>query len=130
MGFMRWLGLDAGPEKDPVALNDKNFHQEVFGSKVPVVVDVWGPGCAPCTALAPTIKRLAAKYDGQVKVCQLDASIAPRTMQKLRVRGTPTVIFFKRGSTVETVVGLRGQHFYEDIIENELLEAPAEAVAN
>ena len=130
MGLMSWLGLDAGPEREPVALNDKNFHQEVFGSKVPVLVDVWGPGCAPCTALAPTIKRLAAKYDGQVKVCQLDASLAPRTMQKLRVRGTPTVIFFKRGSTVETVVGLRGQHFYEDIIENELLDPPAEAAIN
>ena len=121
MGLLRWLGL-AAEEQEPVALHDKNFHQEVMRSEVPVVVDIWSPGCSPCVALAPTIKRLAAKYDGEVKVCHLDASAAPKTTNRLRVRGTPTVLFFKRGRVVETVVGLRGQHYYEEIIDEDLLD--------
>ena len=126
MGLLRWLGL-AQEEQEPVALDDKNFHQEVMRSDVPVLVDVWSPGCQPCVALAPTIKRLAAKYDGQVKVCHLDASAAPKTTGRLRIRGTPTVLFFKRGRVVETVVGLRGQHYFEEIIEEDLLELSEEA---
>ncbi len=126
MGLLRWLGL-AAEEQEPVALDDKNFHKEVMRSDVPVLVDVWSPGCGPCVALAPTIKRLAAKYDGQVKVCHLDASAAPKTAGRLRIRGTPTVLFFKRGRVVETVVGLRGQHYFEEIIEEDLLELPEEA---
>jgi thioredoxin-like negative regulator of GroEL len=126
MGLLKWLGL-ASEEKEPLALDDGNFHQEVMRSEVPVLVDVWSPGCAPCVSLAPTIKRLAAKYDGEVKVCHLDASIAPKTMKRLRVRGTPTVLFFKRGAVVETVVGTRGQHYYEEIIEEDLLGRVAEA---
>ena len=65
MGLMKWLGF--APEKDPVALDDGNFHQEVRKADEPVLVDIWSPGCAPCDALAPTIKRLAAAYDGKVK---------------------------------------------------------------
>jgi thioredoxin-like negative regulator of GroEL len=119
MGLMNWLGF--GAEKDPVALNDDNFHQEVRSAAEPVLVDVWSPGCAPCDALAPTIKRLAAEYEGRVKVCHLDASAAPHTLRKLHIRGTPTVLIFDRGRVVETIVGLRGQHFYADALE-ELLE--------
>ncbi len=120
MGLMKWLGLDMGPEKDPLSLNDANFEKEVRKSEIPVLIDVWGPGCAPCTALAPTIKRLAAKYDGQVKVAEINASANPQSMSKLRVRGTPTVVIFNKGKEIERVVGARGQHFYEDILENDL----------
>ena len=122
MGLIDWIR--GGPQKEPVALNDGNFVQEVRRSQLPVLVDVWSPGCQPCVALAPTIKRLAAKYEGQVKVAHLDASQAPRTMAKVRVRGTPTVLLYKKGRVVERIVGLRGQHYFEDAIEELLLESP------
>ncbi len=124
MGLMKWLGF--GAEQDPVALDDDNFHREVRQADEPVLVDVWSPGCAPCDALAPTIKRIAAEYEGQVKVCHLDASSAPKTMRKLRVRGTPTVLIFDGTKVVETIVGLRGEHYYAEAL-NELLENRAAA---
>lgn len=116
MGLLQWLGLDMGCEKAPVSLNDQNFETEVLKSPLPVIVDVWGEGCAPCVALAPTIKRLACKYEGQVKVCELNASAYPKQAGKLGVRGTPTVLFFKDRAVRERVVGMRGQHFYEEIL--------------
>lgn len=121
MSILKWLGIVSEAEKEPVSLNDGNFHSEVRKSSTPVLVDIWSNGCAPCMHLAPTIKRLAAKYDGEIKVAELNASIAPRTMGKLGVRGTPTVLFFKNGAVVERVVGVRGQHYYEEIIEEDLL---------
>lgn len=128
MGLFKWLGLTP-EEKEPVALDDSNFHREVMRSDLPVLVDVWSPGCGPCVSLAPTIRRLAAKYEGQLKVCHLDASQAPKTTRRLRVRGTPTVVFVKRGAVVESVVGLRGQHYYEEIIQEDLLEPAPEAAS-
>ena len=123
MGLMKWFGF--GAEQDPVALDDSNFHSEVRQADEPVLVDIWSPGCGPCDALAPTIKRLAADYEGRVKVCHLDASSAPRTTNKLRVRGTPTVLIFDRGRVVETIVGLRGQHYYEEALQDLLLQRAA-----
>ncbi len=126
MGILSWLGFDGATEKEPVSLNDNNFAEEVRKSKVPVVVDVWSNGCQPCMALVPTIKRLAGKYEGRVKVAELNVGRAPKTARKLSVRGTPTVLFFKNGAVVERVVGMRGQHFFEEIIEEDLLDPPAE----
>ena len=116
MGLLKWLGLGEA-ESEPVELNDGNYQSEVVRADQPVLVDVWSPGCQPCVALAPTIKRLAAKYEGQVKVAHLDASQAPRTMGKIRVRGTPTVLIYQKGRIVERIVGIRGQHYYEEAVE-------------
>lgn len=132
MGILNWLGFDGGCEKEPVSLNDLNFVSEVRNAEVPVVVDIWSNGCAPCMALVPTIKRLACKYEGKIKVAELNTAAGPKSVAKLGVRGTPTVLFFKNGAVVERVVGLRGQHYFEEIIETELLgndtESAKEAV--
>ena len=126
MGILNWLGFDGACEKEPVSLNDKNFVDEVRRSKVPVIVDVWSHGCAPCMALVPTIKRLACKYDGKIKVAELNTAAGPKSVGKLGVRGTPTVLFFKNGAVVERVVGVRGQHYFEEIIETDLLDLEAD----
>ena len=124
MGLMSWLGFDGACEKEPVSLNDKNFVEEVRRSKTPVMVDIWSNGCAPCMSLVPTVKRLACKYEGRVKVAELNVGNGMKTVGKLGVRGTPTVLFFKNGNVVERVVGARGQHYYEEIIEEDLLDQP------
>jgi len=128
MGILNWLGFDGACEKEPVSLNDKNFATEVRNSDLPVLVDVWSNGCAPCRALVPTIKQLACKYEGKIKVAELNTSVGPKSTAKLGVRGTPTVLFFKRGAVVERVVGLRGRHYFEEIIESELLDRDTETV--
>ena len=122
MGILNWLGITGDCEKDPVELNDANFAEEVRRSKTPVLVDIWSNGCAPCMQLVPTIKRLACKYDGKIKVAQLNVGKGRKIVGKLGVRGTPTVLFFKNGNIVERVVGVRGQHYFEDIIESDLLD--------
>lgn len=126
MGILKWLGLDEC-KKDPVELTDENFREEVGQSELPVLIDVWSPGCQPCQALAPTIMRLACKYDGKIKVTQLNAAVHPKTSSRLGVRGTPTVLFLDRGNVVDRVVGIRSQHYYEDIIETDLLKVSPEA---
>ena len=122
MGLLKWLGFDGGCEKEPVSLNDKNFAAEVRKSPIPVMVDVWSNGCAPCMSLVPTVKRIACKYDGKIKVAELNVGAGQKTAAKLGVRGTPTILFFKNGNVVERVVGVRGQHYFEEIIETDLLD--------
>ena len=122
MGLLKWLGFDGACEKEPVSLNDNNFAAEVRKSQLPVMVDVWSNGCAPCMSLVPTVKRIACKYDGKIKVAELNTAAGRKTAAKLGVRGTPTILFFKNGNVVERVVGVRGQHYFEEIIETDLLD--------
>jgi thioredoxin 1 len=117
MGWIKKiLGISETPHVQPVSVNDDNFAAEVRKSEIPVLLDVWGPSCAPCKQLEPIIMNLASKYEGRVKVCEMNAAASPRTMAKLGVRGTPTVIYFNKANEVERVVGFRGQRYHEDTL--------------
>jgi len=130
MGILRWLGMEPECEREPVELSDANFADEVVRSKMPVVVDVWSAGCGPCRTLVPTVKRLACKYDGRVKVAHLNVASGPRTLSEMDVAGTPTMLFFRDGKLVESVTGLRGQHYYESVIDEDLLDIAPEGAGN
>ncbi len=122
MGWLKDLLLGK-PKVMPVSVNDGNFQAEVFKSKVPVLLDVWGPGCQPCKRLESVIINLATKYQGKIKVAEINAAANPKTMRRLRVSGTPTVIFFKKGRELERVVGFRGTMYFEEAIEELFPEA-------
>ncbi len=120
---MGWLG-DLFKKKDrvqPLSVNDENFEREVLGSELPVLLDVWTPTCTHCHKLEPIVVELATRYRGELKVAEVNGAEAPRTMAALRVRGTPTVVYFHRGEEVERVVGFRGSLYHSELIENELL---------
>jgi thioredoxin-like negative regulator of GroEL len=125
MGFFAKLFGPPEPKVWPVHIDDDNFKAEIRRSPVPVLLDVWSPTCAPCKQMEPVIFRLAKRYQGRVKIAEINAAAAPRTMQKLFVTGTPTVIYFKRGQEVDRIVGLRGELYHQEVIENELLTAAA-----
>ncbi len=100
MGFLSRLFGPRPPKVQPAHLDDASFVREVLRSELPVVVDVWSPGCGPCRMLEPIIVDLATAYAGRVKVAELNAAESPRTAARYGVLGTPTVLFFRRGREV------------------------------
>jgi thioredoxin 1 len=124
MGFLSKL-LGITPKKQPVAVDDDSFDGEVRRSELPVIVDVWGPSCPACKTLEPIIMQIAAEYDGRVKVCEMNVRNAQRTAMTLRIKGTPTVLYFKGGREVERVVGMKGSLYHEETIA-ELFGIPKE----
>lgn len=86
-----------------IEVNDANFAQEV-GQGV-TLVDLWAPWCGPCRMVAPIVEQLAEEYEGKIKVAKLNVDDNPATAARYQVRSIPTLIFFKDGQPVETVVG-------------------------
>jgi thioredoxin 1 len=122
MGFLSRLFGPGTPKVMPVHVNDANFVAEVMRSDVPVVLDVWGPGCGPCKMLEPIVISLAGRYQGRVKVAELNAAESGATAARLGVMGTPTILFFKGRREVDRVVGFVGERYLADVVEEELLE--------
>jgi thioredoxin-like negative regulator of GroEL len=120
--FSKLFGSRA-PKALPVAVTDGNFVAEVTRSELPVVLDVWSPGCGPCRMLEPVVMSIAGRYAGRVKVAEMNAAAAPWATGRLGVLGTPTVVFFRRGREVERVTGFVGERYLAEIVESELLEA-------
>ena len=86
-------------------VTDQEFEQEVIKSALPVLVDLWAPWCGPCRMVAPVVDKLSEKYDGKFKFYRLNVDDNPQTASKYRVMSIPTLIFFKDGEAVDTVVG-------------------------
>lgn len=89
----------------PIELTDDNFENEVVQSNVPVLVDFWAVWCGPCKMVAPVVEDIAKEYDGKVKVGKLDVDHNRQTAAKYSIRSIPTLLVFKGGDVVETVVG-------------------------
>ena len=89
------------------ALNDDNFAAEVLESDVPVLVDFYATWCGPCKALEPVVAKIAGEYEGKLKVGKLNIDEAPGVPSQFAVRAVPTMVFFKGGQAVETLVGLK-----------------------
>lgn len=125
---MGWLGKLLGLEGEAhevVSVTDDNFKAEVLHSPVPVLLDVWSDGCGPCKMLEPVVMDLSRRYKGRLRVAELNVARAPKTVRKLGVSGTPTVLYFHKGHVVERVVGYRAGHYHQAFVEQELLPRDA-----
>ncbi len=87
-------------------ITDSNFDEAVLKAETPVLIDFWAEWCGPCRRLAPTVEALAADFDGRVVVGKLNVDDNPGTAGRFSIRGIPTLLLFKGGEVVETVVGL------------------------
>ncbi len=93
----------------PLTLTDKNFHQQVIESELPVLVDMWAPWCQPCIEMKPTLRQLAGELDGQVKVGELNVADNPFITEKYSVDQYPMLIVFVDGEEVERLIGPQSQ---------------------
>ena len=86
-------------------VTDSTFQAEVLDSERPVLVDFWAEWCAPCRALAPVIQQIADEHESQLRVVKLDVDSSPSTPAKFSVRAMPTLLFFRDGQVVDSLVG-------------------------
>jgi len=88
------------------------FTAETFQSQVTMTQDAWfvkfyAPWCAHCQAMAPNWIQLSKEMKGRLNVGEVNCEVEKRLCKDVRVRGYPTILFFRGGERVE-YDGLRG----------------------
>lgn len=101
-------------------ITDKNFQEEVLSGDLPVLVDFWAEWCQPCKLVAPIVEELAGEYAGKLKVGKLNVDENPEAAGNFGVMSIPTLMIFKGGQPVKTVVGAQGKDVLKKAIDEVL----------
>jgi thioredoxin 1 len=98
-------------------LTAENFQQDVIDSAVPVLVDFWSPGCGPCQRIAPVIDEIAAEASGRFLVGKVNAWEQQDLAASYRISAVPTLLVFKGGAVVNTLVGFQDKRRVLEALE-------------
>ena len=106
-----------------VTVTDGNFSNEIEQHSGVSIVDFWAAWCGPCRMVAPVIEQLAGEYQGKLKVGKLDVDSNQQTAMRFNIRSIPSILIFKDGELVDTVVGAVPKAFLERKIQEHIAAA-------
>ncbi|RFT16929.1 MAG: Thioredoxin [Candidatus Saccharicenans subterraneus] len=106
-----------------IQATDATFEQEVIKSDLPVLVDFWAPWCGPCLMVAPVIEQIAETYRGRLKVVKVNVDENPGVSARYQIMSIPTLILFKGGQPVDSVVGALPKNQLVNFLSRHLTQA-------
>ncbi|MEQ8838885.1 MAG: thioredoxin [Lacipirellulaceae bacterium] len=101
-------------------VTDASFESQVINAEKVVLVDFWAEWCGPCKAIAPVLEDIGEEYKGRLEVHKLDVDANPQTAGRYSIRSIPTMMLFKGGEVVETLVGIQPRAVLSHTIESHL----------
>jgi thioredoxin 2 len=111
--------IDAGSyEIHPISASDSSFSYEVLNYPGTVLVDFWAPWCGPCRTMSPILDDIAVKYAGRLKVVKVNVDENPVTASRYGIRSIPSLVLFKKGNAIKSIIGAQPQ----EELERHLLE--------
>lgn len=99
-------------------LNNENFQN--FIKEGVVLVDFWAEWCGPCQVMLPILDDFAASQGESMKVGKVNVDESSELAGMFRVMSIPTLILFKDGQPVETMVWVKQKAELEEIVSKYL----------
>lgn len=103
-------------------ITDQTFDKEVLKSTLPVLLDLWAPWCGPCRMVSPVVESLADNNKGKLKFCKINVDENQKTASKYGIMSIPTLMFFKDGVIIDTIIGAVPESTLQSKID-ELIDA-------
>ena len=103
-----------------IIFSDQNWQNEVIESILPVMIDFWAAWCAPCFMIAPAVDELTQQFQDKIKVGKLNVDENQKIAMKYQIMSIPTLLIFKDGKLVDSIIGALPRQYLEPKIKQYL----------
>jgi len=93
-----------------------NFEEEVLNSDKTVLIDFWAEWCGPCQMMGPVIAEFAEEHP-EIKVGKINCDEELVLATKYGIMSIPSILVFKNGEVVRSVVGYQPIDILEKLVE-------------
>jgi thioredoxin 1 len=100
-----------------IEVTDATFAETVLANDLPVLVDFWAQWCPPCHAITKPLGELAEEFRGRMVIVKLNSDENPVTARAYRVLSLPTLLIFRGGEVVASMVGARPKSALRNALE-------------
>ena len=103
-----------------IAMNTEHFNQYAVEGDQPVLVEFWAPWCVYCRRIAPAMDRISEQYGTTLTVGKVNIDEEPLLAAKEEIEVIPTLILYKNGETLGSIVAPESKAKIEKFIEETL----------
>ena len=103
------------------AVNFKNvdFNNALREGKA-FLVDYWAPWCTYCRRIGPAYEKIAEEYKDQLIVSKVNIDEEPLLAHQERIEVIPTLVLYRDGKAVASIVAPESKAAIENFIEQNL----------
>ena len=90
-----------------ITVTDETF-DSVLEQHNLILIDFWAEWCRPCKIFSPILDEISEEYGIWVGKVNVDEN--PIKSSQYEIYSIPTVILFKNGKPVKTIIGAKPKH--------------------
>jgi thioredoxin 1 len=88
-------------------VTDATFDSVISTNDI-VLIDFWADWCGPCKKVSPILDEISDERG--LLVGKLNVDENPAKMEEYSVHSLPTMVLFKSGQPIKTIIGAKPKH--------------------
>lgn len=97
-------------------ITKSNFNELIKNKEGLALIDFWAVWCGPCQMQAPVIEELAKEFN-DVTIGKVNVDEQQELALEYGISSIPTIILFKNGKSVDTLIGYQSKESLINLIE-------------